>query len=45
MVSAILAAETISDIGKLAKMIHPDSFGEEPPSLILRKLMIADSSL
>ena len=45
MVSAILAANTISNIGKLAKTVHPDSFGEEPSSLILRKLMIAGSSL
>ena len=45
MVSTILAANTISNIGKLAKTAHPDSFGEEPSSLILRKLMIAGSSL
>ena len=45
MVSAILAADTISNIGNLAKTVHPDSFGEEPSSLILRKLMIAGSSL
>ena len=45
MVSTILAANTISNIGKLAKTVHPDSFGEEPSSLILRKLMIAGSSL
>ena len=45
MVSAILAANTISNIGKLAKTVHPDSFGEELSSLILRKLMIAGSSL
>ena len=45
MVSTILAANTISNIGKLAKTVHPDSFDEEPSSLILRKLMIAGSSL
>ena len=45
MVSAILVADTISNIGKLAKMVHPDYFSEEPSSLILRKWMIADSSL
>ena len=45
MVSAILVENTISNIGKLAKAVHPDSFGEGPSSLILRKLMIADSSL
>ena len=45
MVSTIPAANTISNIGKLAKTVHPDSFGEEPSSLILRKLMIAGSSL
>ena len=45
MVSTILAPNTISNIGKLAKMVHPDSFDEEPSSLILRKLMIAGSSL
>ena len=31
--STILAANTISNTGKLAKMVHPDSFGEEPSSL------------
>ena len=31
--STILAANTISNTGKFAKMIHPDSFGEEPSSL------------
>ena len=31
------------NIGKLAKAVHPDSFDEEPSSLILRKLMIAGS--
>ena len=45
MVSTILATNKISNIGKLAKTVHPDSFGEEPSSLILRKLMIAGSSL
>ena len=29
----------------LYKTVHPDSFGEEPSSLILRKLMIVGSSL
>ena len=45
MVTAILAANTISNIGNFAKMVHPDSFGEEFSSLILRKLMFAGSSL
>ena len=45
MVSAILAANTISNIGNFTKTVHPDSFGEEPSSLIFRKLMIAGSSL
>ena len=45
MLSAILAADTISNVGKLAKTIHPDSFGKEPSLIILRKLMIAGSSL
>ena len=45
MVSAILVANPISNIGKLAKTVHSDSFGEEPSSLRLRKLMIAGSSL
>ena len=45
MVSTILAANTISNIGKLAKTVHPDSFGEETSSFILRKLMIEGSSL
>ena len=35
----------LSNNGKLAKMVDPDSFGEEPSSLRLRKLMIAGSSL
>ena len=40
-----IAASTISNIGKLAKTIHPDSFRVEPSSLRLGKLMIAGSSL
>ena len=43
--STTVAANTISNTGKLSKMVHPDSFGEEPSSLRLRKLMIAGSSL
>ena len=35
----------LSNNGKLAKMVDPDSFGEEPSSLRLRKLMIAGNSL
>ena len=38
-------SNTISNIGKLALTVHPYSFGEEPSSLILRKLVIAGSSL
>ena len=45
MVSTIPTANTISNIGKLAKTVHPDSFGEEPSSFILRILMIEGSSL
>ena len=41
----ILAANTISNTGKLAKTVHPDSFRVEPSSLRLRKLMIAGSSI
>ena len=44
MVSAILAANAISNIGNFAKTVHLDSFGEEFSSLIFRKLMIAGSS-
>ena len=43
--SIILMANTISNTGKLSKIIHPDSFGEEPSSLRLRKLMITGYSL
>ena len=43
--STILTANTISNTGKLSKTVHPDSFGEEPSSLRLRKLMIAGNSL
>ena len=43
--NTILAVNIISNTGKLAKTVHPDSFGEEPSSLRLRKLMIAGSSL
>ena len=45
MVSTILATNKISNLGKLAKTVHPDSLGEEPSSLLLRKLMIAGNSL
>ena len=43
--NTIIAANTISNTGKLAKTVHPDSFLVEPLSLRLRKLMIAGSSL
>ena len=43
--STILTANTISNTGKLSKTVRPDSFGEEPSSLRLRKLMIASNSL
>ena len=43
--NTILAVTTISNTGKLAKAVHPDSFRVEPSSLRLRKLMIAGSSL
>ena len=39
----ILVVNTISNTGKLSKMVRPDSFCEEPLSLWLRKLMIAGS--
>ena len=41
----ILAVNAISNTGKLAKTVHPDSFRVEPSSLRLRKLMIVGSSL
>ena len=28
--NTILTANTISNTGKLSKMVHPDSFGQEP---------------
>ena len=40
--NTILEANTISNIGKLAKTVYSDSFRVELSSLILRKLMIAD---
>ena len=40
--STILAANTISNTDSLAKTVHPDSFGEEPSSLRLRKLMTVE---
>ena len=40
--STILMANTISNTGKLSKMVHPDFFGEEPSSLRLRKLISQD---
>ena len=43
--STILAASTISNTGKLAKMVRPDFFGEESSSLRLRKLIIAGSGM
>ena len=39
--NTILAANTISNTGKLAKTVYSDSFRVEPSSLRLRKLMIA----
>ena len=45
MVSKILATNKISNIDKLVKLVHSDSFGEESSLLLLRKLMIAGSSL
>ena len=41
--STILAANIISNTGKLGTTVHLDPFGEEP--LRLRKLMVAGSSL
>ena len=43
--STILAENTTSNAGKLAKRVYPNSFGEEPSSLRLRKLMILCSIL
>ena len=43
--STLLVANTIPKTGKLAKMVHSNSFDEEPSSLRFRKLIIAGSSL
>ena len=42
--NTILVVNAISNTGKLAKTVYPDSFRVEPSSLRLRKLMIAGSS-
>ena len=43
--NTILVTNTISNTGKLAKMVRPDSFSDQPSSLRLRKLTIAGSTL